>query len=442
MRSFLRTHWRKALVLPPILLAAAALVVAVQTRKPPARAGEVEMTRAVRVIKAPAVDVVPRATGFGTVEPARVWQAVAEVSGRVTAVHPDLERGKVVPAGTELIRFDPADYDLALVRVEAQLAELDARAQSTRDSLAIEERSVEVLRRDLARKRDLRFSGAAAATAVDQAERALLAGEQQVQSLRTTLALVPAQRKALEAQAEAARLDQARTVVRAPFDMRVTAVNVEEGQYAQRGATLAAADGIERAEVAAQVPLAHLFPLIRRSDQPLGDMVTAVAARMPEVAGLTPVVRLTAGDRVVEWPAQVSRIAEEVDPKTRTVGVIVTVEDPYRGARPGLRPPLTRGMFVEVALRGAPHEGRVVVPRQALHQGPVVHIAGADDRLEIRPVRVAWQQGDIAVLADGVRPGERVVVSDVIPAIAGLKLAVTPDPAVRDRLIAAAGAAP
>ncbi|SOE00093.1 efflux RND transporter periplasmic adaptor subunit [Caenispirillum bisanense] len=442
MREFLRTHWRKALVLPPVLIAAGALVLAVQTRQPPTRAAETEMVRAVRVIAAPALDVVPKATGFGTVEPARVWQAVAEVSGRVVALHPELERGQVLAAGTELIRFDPADYELALARLDAQLAELDAREQSTRDSLAIEERSVAVLRRDLARKRDLRTSGAAAATAVDTAERALLAGEQQVQSLRTTLALLPAQRKALQAQADTASLDLARTVVRAPFDMRVTTVNVQEGQYAQRGTTLASGDGIATAEVAAQVPLAHLFPLIRRADQPLGADVATVSTRMAEVSGLRPVVRLRAGERVVEWPAEVSRIAEEVDPKTRTVGVIVSVADPYRTAQPGVRPPLTRGMFVEVALSGAPHEGKIVVPRHALHQGPAVYVATADDRLEIRPVTVAWQQGDIAVLAGGVAPGERVVVSDVIPAIAGLKLAVTPDPDALAAVTAAAGAAP
>lgn len=426
MRDFLRTHRRKALVLPPILLAVVGLMVAVQTREPPVRAGETEMVRAVRVIEAPAVDVVPRAVGFGTVVPGRVWQAVAEVSGRVLSVHPDLKAGKLVTQGTELLRFDPADYELALIRLQAQLAELDAREKSTRDSLGIEERSVEVLRRDLARKRDLRTSGAAAATTVDQAERALLAGEQLVQNLRTTLALLPAQRKALQAQADAAQLDLDRTVVRAPFDMRVTTVNVEEGQYAQRGATLAAGDDIATAEIAAQVPLDQLFPLVGEGDQ---------------VSGLTPVVRLTAGERVVEWPAEVSRISEEVDPKTRTVGVVVTVDEPWRNARPGVRPPLTRGMFVEVVLTGRAHENRVVIPRHALHQGPTVHVANGEDRLEIRPVEVAWRQGDIAVLAAGVAPGERVVVSDVIPAIEGLKLSVTPDPTVREELLTAAGGA-
>ncbi|GAA0591953.1 hypothetical protein [Caenispirillum bisanense] len=443
MRSFLSRHGRKLLVLPPVLIALAVLVIAVQSRQPPARSGESEMVRAVRVIAAPALDVIPRATGFGSVEPARVWQAVAEVSARVAWVHPDLDRGRLLPAGTELIRFDAADYDLALVRLEAQLAEMDAREASTRASLAIEERALEVLRRDLARKRDLRTSGAAATAAVEQAERALLSGEQQVQGLKTTLSLLPAQRRALEAQRDAARLDVDRTVVRAPFDLRITSVAVREGQFAQRGGPLAAGDGIAAAEVAARVDLSPLLPLTAPAEAPVGDALSPVAARLPEVMGLRPVVRLRAGDRVVEWPAEVSRIAEEVDPKTRTVGVIVRVADPYRSAQPGVRPPLTRGMFVEVALSGRPVAGRVVVPRHALRPGPAVHVAGADDRLEVRPVTVAWQQGDIAVLDSGLTAGERLVVTDVVPAVSGLKLLPQDDPDAAAALAAAAtGGAP
>lgn len=186
-------------------------------------------------------------------------------------VHPRLKTGAILAEGTELIRFDSADYDLALAQIEAQLAELDARAETTRDSLEIEERNVAVLERDLARKQDLRRTGAASQTTVDAAERALLAGRQQVQSLRSTLALLPSQRRALEAQAETARLNQTRTIVRAPFDIRVRAVEVERGQFAQRGQTLVTADGLETAEITAQVPLERLFPLITEARAPVGD---------------------------------------------------------------------------------------------------------------------------------------------------------------------------
>ncbi|EKV28161.1 Membrane-fusion protein [Caenispirillum salinarum AK4] len=439
MKAFLQRHWRKALILPPILVAAGIFVMAVQGREPPVRAETGETATPVRVIAVPRLDVIPRALGYGEVEPGRVWQAVAEVSGRVEWVHPELETGAVLAEGSDLIRFEAADYDLALAQIEAQLAELDARAETTRESLAIEDRNLEVLARDLARKQDLRRTGAASQTTVDTAERALLAGRQQVQGLKNTLALIPSQRNALEAQAETARLDQARTTVRAPFDIRVRAVEVERGQYAQRGQTLATADGIDSADVTAQVPLERLFPLIPEAEAPIGDARNLSGARLPGLLQLTPEVRLTAGERTVTWDGRVTRIAETVDPKTRTIGVIVTVDDPYAGARPGARPPLTRGMFVEVALKGPAREDRLVIPRNALHAGRTVHVADADDRLDIRKVAIAWEQGDIAVIESGLEAGDRVVVTDIVPAVQGMLLAPSPDDGVATRLAAAAG---
>lgn len=443
MSGFLKRHWRKALILPPVVLAVVVFLLAMEGRKPPVRAQEGETARPVRVIEVPRLDVVPRATGYGEVEPAREWQAVAEVSGRITWLHPDFARGAILAEGTDLIRFDPADYELALAEARAQLAEIDARETNTRDSLAIEQRSLDVLRRDLERKTELRRTGAISQTALDEARRALLQGEQQVQSLRSTLNLIPSQRQAVETRVETARLNIDRTTVRAPFDIRVRQVDVEHGQYAQRGQTLATADGIEAAEVAAQVPLARLFPLLPQAGGALGETgVVQAAARLPALLALAAEVRLQAGQRTVTWEAEVARLAETVDPKTRTVGVIVRVDDPYGQATPGERPALVRGMFVEVAFAGRAREDHLVIPRSALHEGRRVYVVGADGRLEIRPVQVAWEQDDIAVLDGGLEVGARIVVTDLIPAVEGMALDPQPDPAALDDLTEAAGGDP
>ena len=47
-------------------------------------------------------------------------------------------------------------------------------------------------------------------------------------------------------------------------------------------------------------------------------------------------------------------------------------------------------------------------------------------RLVIRPVTIGLVQGDLAVVDSGIEPGERIVVSDLIPAVAGMLL--TPRP--------------
>jgi len=119
--------------------------------------------------------------------------------------------------------------------------------------------------------------------------------------------------------------------------------------------------------------------------------------------------------------------------------VIVEVDAPYANVRPGVRPPLVKGLFVEVDLRGAPRQQRLVIPRHALHRDRV-YLIDEDRRLEIRQVALEALQPEYAAISEGLSAGERVVVSDLAPAIAGMRLDGRPDPELLERLIRAAAA--
>jgi multidrug efflux pump subunit AcrA (membrane-fusion protein) len=203
---------------------------------------------------------------------------------------------------------------------------------------------------------------------------------------------------------------------------------------------LAQGDGISVAEVTAQVPLDRMWTLL-----PTGEDVPPDMSKVAEILDVRPIVRLRAGEQTVEWAGRVARVAETVDPQTRTVGVIVAVDDPYTQARPGERPPLTRSMFVEVELRGRAQPGRIVIPREALRRKPggeaIVWVLDTENRLRTRVVNIAFRQGNFAVLASGVEEGERVVLSDLIPAVEGMLVAAVPDEATSVRLIAEASGA-
>ena len=455
MSPFVRRHARKLLVLPPLIVGVAVVAVAVQTREGPRRAPSQERTTAVRVVAAPMVDVVPRALGYGSVQPGKVWEAVTQVKGTVVFRHPDLEKGAILAAGTELLRIDPTDYRLAVAEieagirsVEAQLVELGVRARNTERSLAIEQRSLALGRKELARKRELARDDTISQAAVDQEERALLADEQAVQSLRNSLELIPAERDVLEArkaqlsaQLETARRDLDRTTFVAPFDCRIAVVNVEEAQFAAQGQVLVEADGLDVAEVTAQVPMGNLLNLLPPGAEIPRD-VGSIMARLRDIIGSRAIVRLRTGGVEAEWGARFARVSDTVDPRTRTVGVIVAVDAPYRQAEAGVRPPLVKNMYVEVELRGQPRPDAVVVPRAAL-RGGLVHVAGPDDRLVLRPVDIAFVQTNFAVVRAGLGAGERVVVSDLPSAIAGMLLApVDDEDAATDLLAEALGATP
>ncbi len=449
---------KKLLFIPPVLLGIAVLYLAASGRQTPERKPPEERARAVRVITAEPVTLVPRVTGFGSVYPGTVWSSIAQIAGEVVYVHPDLKKGTILAAGTELIRISEADFLLATSQAqanirsaEAKLAELKITETNTADLLKIERRGLDLREAELARKQDLLDRGTVARSALDLEQRETLAQRKKVQDLENTLRLLPTQSTVQEeqiavykTQLDSAKLDLARTRITLPFDARIATVNVEAAQYVQTGGTLVTADSLDVAEVEAQIPISQFRSMIRAgTPENLPDGMTAQSlSRIVETIGLEATVRLRAGGEVVEWPARFARISDTVDPKTRTVGAIVAVDGAYAKAAPGKRPPLSKGMFVEIELRTRAIKDRIVVPRAALHDGKL-YIVNAERRLEIRTVNVNLYQGDIAIVADGIRAGDTIVVSDLVPAVDGMLLTPESDLVLSTRLKAeAAGETP
>lgn len=426
--------WKRLLIIPPILLGVAAIVFAIKGREAPVKKPLAEIAGKVRVIEVPSVHLIPRALGFGTVQPDKVWEAVAQVSGKIIEIHPQLKKGALLPADAVLLKVDPTDYELTIDRIkadirgaEARIAEARAREKNSRASLSIENQSLKISERELARKRNLAKRGVGSQAAADQEERNLLAMRQSVQGMQNSLNLIPSEVRRLTAEIAALRtqlanaeLDLARTVVTNPFNSRIASVGVELTQFVSKGQVMASADSIAVAEVTAQVAIDKMVHLIAGRDLSTVNINT-VTENLREVLGLTPIVRLRTGDFATEWEGEVVRVSDSIDPQTRTVGVIVAVKNPYRLASGTSRPPLSKNMYVEVELRGRARPEEVIIPRAALRDDKVF-VVGSDNRLERRVITPLFRQGRLMIVKSGLKAGERIVVSDLIPAIDGMLL--------------------
>lgn len=437
MNIFSRLRPRRWQILVPLVIGIAILMLLVSGQKTPEQAPPGERARAVRVIAAPVANAVPRATGFGNVAPVRTWQGMAEVSGKVVEVHPRLHEGVILPAGTVLLRIDPTDYRLVIARAEAeiqataaQLEELDLQQANLEASLVIEREALALSNKELQRKRELVSKNTVSRSSVDQEARAALSQQQRVQDLANSVNLLPASRKLLEAQLaryqaqlQEGERDLERTTVTLPFDARLAEVHIEQAQPVQVGTLMVVADGIDAAEIEARAPIARLKPLVPHLDKRSREGLPGID--LEEVFGWSARVYTQGFDSV--WEARVDRTSPTLDPKTRTLGVLVTVANPYKDAIPGIKPPLFNGLFVAVEISGRALMDAVVVPRLALHEGRL-YVAGKDNRLAIREVEVRLLQPDFAVIGSGLEAGERVVVSDLSPAIAGMLLEPVDDP--------------
>ena len=436
--------WIKRLAfLPAVGLGVITLVILKGCQEPPLRLPLTERSAAARVITLPegGVDVVPEALGYGTVAARRMWNAVTQVGGRIVHLNERVRVGAFVKEGTEIVRIDTTDHELEARQAEAQLAGLGAQLEQLGQRkkqydglLALERRSLDLARRELERAATLVKQGIDAATSRDAQEREVLRQENVVQQLVDSLALVPSDQRKLEAERdgqkaslERARLNVTRCVIRAPFDCRIATLGVEASQVISAGQVVCSAEGIDVAEIAAHFAADQLAPVFvgTNDDQPISLTDTP----LKDILHVTAQVRLQAGKRFVTWTARAIR-AETVEPETRTVPIVVAVDEPYGDLRPGRRPPLARGMFVEVALRGKTQSGCQVIPRSALQAGDAVYVADAENRLRSRDARVKFMQGGIAVVVLDLRGGDRIVVSDVVPAIEGQLLEITDDPDV------------
>ncbi|WP_297771751.1 hypothetical protein [uncultured Roseovarius sp.] len=417
--------------LPPIALGIAAAVWMISSAPGPAQLEGEAPAHPVRVLTVAAQEIRPSATAWGNLRAAESWVAVSEVQGEVIWRHPDLEPGRLIPAGTEVLRIDPADYELALAQAEADIdafsaeaAQLTAETANTTRILALERERLALAEGDLARTRRLAEQGTVPQARLDEAERATLLARRTVAELENTLALIPSREARIVAQIARtqAALDRARrsldrTALTTPFDLRVTEVSAERFQTIAPGQVVIRADGIAAAEVVAHLPIDSFRRLVASvpGGVTLGDMMRDLPATQIDVT-LSPL-----SDPAQEWPARVSRIKGVLDIRVRTVPVVVTVDEPYAGADPPRRLPLVSNMQVQLAFKGAPRNGVIAIPEAALHAG-MVRVAGPDDLLELRAVTPAFAQDGQVVIAEGLTPGDRVVIDDIAPAIPGMVL--------------------
>ncbi|MBF0381973.1 MAG: efflux RND transporter periplasmic adaptor subunit [Magnetococcales bacterium] len=432
-----QSHWRSLWVLPPIIVGIIVLLWSVSNKQPPAKVLRGEPTRTVRVITAQQYDLTPTVQGYGPVQPARVWAAVSQVSGRIVESHPQLRDGEIIVKGSVLVRIDPVDYELALAQAKAELAELAVQEENYKASLSIEKRNLTLSQKKLQRKRKLVQQKTSSQSQLDEAEQAMLAKSMAVQNLKNTLALIPSKRQILQAKAAKAERDLVNTVVHAPFNMRVASMNIEVEQFISKGQTMFEGDAVDRVEIQAQVSLSSLRRLfIGHPDIKVGDIT--LIKKLSAKTGIRPIVRLDLGAHVAEWEAEFVRFSDDVDPETRTMGVVVAVDKPFAKIKPGYRPPLTKGMFLQVVLHGRSQPQRLVVPRNSV-RGGILLVVNEQQRLQRRKVGVLFNQGSLSIIKNGLKPGEQVVVSDLVPAVEGMLLHSQIDSALTTKIQLAVG---
>jgi RND family efflux transporter MFP subunit len=406
--------WKKRLLwLPPILIGILVIFIAPSLKQKPPQTTKVASPKVVRVMAISPRNIQPTASGYGYIQPAKDWQVQSELSGSVTWTSENLSPGAIIKKGEAVLKIDTAPFLLTKAQLDAQLEVAMLKDQTIQSSLKIAQQDFELQRAELARFERLNSTGNISKIDRDASQRQLLNSQQQLQTLKNSLLINQAEKKVIISQLDVVALDLEKTTLRAPFDSRITEVNVGIAEYINRGELLLKADGLDAAEVSAQFPIGKMRPL-RKSAQN-----NALSNNLH--ADLQATVELQAADRIISWPATVDRTGALLDVQTQSQSIVVNIATPYQQATPGERPPLVRNTFVKVTLKAPVLTKQLLLPMTALHNNKV-YTLDEDNKLVIKMVEVDFMQQQIVVIKSGLAFGDKVILSPLSPAIEGMKL--------------------
>lgn len=422
----------KRLLFPGIALGFFILFLAIMLKPSPPQVEGYDNARLVDVAKIETREIAPKLTGFGRVAPKHIWQGVAEVSGRLLYRHPQLETGRILPKGTLLLEVDPLEYELALAQAQAnlnatqaKLTQLVQQEKNYQTSLDIEQQKLVLVQQEYQRKLKLKKRNLVSNSELESQKQAQLVQKKRVEDLQSSLKLLPddrnvtlAQLKVDEAKLADAkrRLDKTRVIL--PFDAKLAEINVEQDQVVAMGSVMLVAHQLGQIEVKTEISLRDIRILAASIDS------TRTQSQMPNIEGFNLAANITlhAGSLAYSWPANVTRIADTVNPDQATVGVYLEVDQDFRKLNPTKKPPLTNGMFVTATITGQAQSHKVI-PEKALH-GETIYLIDKDSRLKIQPVTILFRQDSLVVISVDIAPNDRLVLNDLIPAVKGMSLKV------------------
>ena len=434
LKSALKDALTKKSALPKIaVLGLSIIILAVVLKSTPPHQEAQHQAIHVEYIDAIAQLNTPNIKGFGIIKPSTRLNSVAEISGRIVYLNPQLVAGATLEEGTLLARIDATDYQLAFAQAQAnvamtqsQLVELKQNKKSIEENLLLVQQKLKFAQQELTRKQQLLANKSISASQVDGERQKVLQLRQELVSLQQTQAVLPSQKDSLNAMlssAVAAAQQQQRNIDRAdislPFGGRISAVAIEKDQFVTLGQPLFSAHGIEQVEIDAQFTLEQMRPFIELVTQ-TPNLTPSAMANIIKDNHISATINLAITPNQ-SWQGEVINFGEGIDPHSRTIGVLVRIDNPYQGIIPGIRPPLLEGMQANVILTGRAQK-TVAVPVSALQLNQL-YLASNDNTLIKLNAKPRLIMDSVALFAEEtLAANSRVIISDIVPAINGMPL--------------------
>jgi membrane fusion protein (multidrug efflux system) len=307
----------------------------------------------------------------GRVEPVRE----AEVRARVTGIVQRrlFQEGTNVSEGQPLFSIDPSELRASYAQIEASRQR--ARATAANAAAVVE-----------------RYRPLVAENALSQ---------QEFDAAVATSREASANVAEIQAQLRSAELQLGYTTVRAPIAGRVSRAQVTEG------ALVSQAEGTLLTRIEQMSPVYVSFAQSASEITRLRRAMDAGEIVLP--AGSPVEVRLLLADGTeYQIPGVVNFLDQSVDPTTGTVALRAEFPNPDSLLLPG--------EFVRARVIAGQIAKGIAVPQRAVtvgENGGSVYVINQKGQAEVRPVTLGTMTGNQWIIDSGLRPGDRVITSNL-----------------------------
>src|SRR5438445_196671 len=298
----------------------------------------------------------------------------AQIQPRVAGylIKQNYKEGSVVRKGQVLFEIDPRPFKAALDQAKAQLAQ--AEAQLGKASLDVE------------RDTPLAQARAIAQSQLDTEIQAKLGAQAEVQ--------------AAKANVEQAQLNMEFTKVTSLVSGIAGIAQVQIGNLVGPNSVLTSVSQVD--------PIKAYFTV---SEQEFTDFHRRfpTEASVEEQRKRIPLELLLADGNVYEHKGSISFADRQVNPATGAIRIAGLFANPNNLLRPG--------GYGRVRASAKTQNGALLIPQRAvieLQGSHQVAVVGDDSKVSIRPVTVAERGGNLWIVTDGLKAGERVVVEGLM----------------------------
>ncbi|WP_083938191.1 efflux RND transporter periplasmic adaptor subunit [Algicola sagamiensis] len=318
-------------------------------------------------------DYAPAFTGQARVEAANETKIHAQVNAVIHTIQ--VKPGQQVTKGQTLFTLDNRAFEFIVAQQAAELSDAQAKLQEELGQQEAAARQYKTYQQKLS-----------------PAAETLFLRKPQVSSAKACV-------EKAQASLDAAKLDLANTVVKAPYDGVISDKALSQGAYATSQSHVLTLVGTEQFWLKLQLPN-HTQKWFNQTN--LQDISVKLSSQ--------------AGEQII---GKVANLSPVLSKDTMTAEALITIDQPLAASLP-IR--VNDMLHATLTLPNVQHA--LAIDSEYLRNGNQVWILDKENNLDIREVTLSHASPESSLIESGLQPGDQVITTYLSSPVVGMKLSI------------------